>query len=268
MEILSFEIPEKLIYFLIIIAVSYIMILLDNYFINRLIKKNNNKSKHIKRSQDTVLILIKNVIKTFIYIVAGISILKLIGVDTTALVTSVGAVSVVAGLAFQDILKDYLVGITIVLESQFAIGEIVEINGFKGEVIYLGLKTTKIKALTGEVKIISNRNITDIINYSLNRNLIAIEVSVSYEDDNDKVEKVLSDLANKLPKLVPEITKTVTLDGISKLDDSAVVYRLSTYARDRDRNTIIRKVNKEIKKTLDQNEIKIPYNQIEVHNEK
>lgn len=268
MEIMSFKIPEKLVYILIILAISYVLILLDNFFINRLIKKNNTKTKHIKRSQNTVLMLIKNVIKTFIYITSGISILKLFGVDTTALVTGVGAISVVAGLAFQDVLKDYLVGISIILESQFALGEIVEINGFKGEVIFLGLKTTKIKALSGEVKIIANRYITDIINYSLNRTLVTFDVSVSYEDNNDKVEKVLKDFAKKLPELIPEITQEVSFDGISELDDSAVIYRLSTFARDRDRFKIKRDVNREIKKVLDKNKIKIPYNQIEVHNEK
>ena len=268
MEFMSINISEKLVYILITIAVSYSLIITDEFVINRLIKKNNSKSKHLRRSQNTVLILVKKVIKSFIIIISIINILKIFGVDTTALVTSVGAVSIVAGLAFQDILKDYLVGITILLESQFAIGEIVEINGFKGEVVFLGLKTTKIKALSGEVKIIANRNISDIINYSLNQNLITINVPVSYEDNNEKVEKVLTKLASDLPDLVPEITEVVKLDGIDSLDDSAVIYRLSTLARDRDRFTIKRKVNKEIKKVLDKNKIKIPYNQIEVHNAK
>ena len=66
------------------------------------------------------------------------------GVNTSALVAGVGAASVIIGLAFQDLLKDLLVGAAIILESQFAIGEIVEINGFKGEVIAYHEKTGKI----------------------------------------------------------------------------------------------------------------------------
>ena len=87
-----------------------------------------------------------------IAIVAILYILQVYGVNTSALVAGVGAFSLVIGLAFQDVLKDLLVGATIILESQFAIGEIVEINGFKGEVISLTLKTTRLKSYKGEVK--------------------------------------------------------------------------------------------------------------------
>lgn len=268
MKIFSLEIPEKVIYPIIAIIVAYILITIEKYIINKLIKKNNIKSKHIRRSQNTVLVLIQNIIKYIIIILTILEILKIFGYDTTLLVTSVGAVSVVAGLAFQDILKDYLVGISIILESQYALGEIVEINGFKGEVIFLGLKTTKIKALTGEVKIIANRHVTDIINYSLNKTLLKIDISVSYEDDNEKVEKVLTKFAKDLPSKVSEINEVVTFDGLNEFSDSAVIYRISTFVRDRDRFIIERKVNKELKKVLDKNNIKIPYPQIEVHNAK
>ena len=160
-----------------------------------------------------------------------------------------------------------MVGFSIIAESQFALGEIVKINDFKGEVIYLGLKTTKIKAPTGEVRIISNRNISEITNYSLGKTLATIDISVAYEEDNKKVEKVLSDLALELPNLVPEINDKVSLDGINELADSSVIYRMSTQVRERDMFLVKRKVNKEIKRVLDENNIKIPYPQIEVHNE-
>ena len=267
LKLFDIFIPEKIIYPIITIIVSYILILIDKIVINKIIKNNKTKTKHIQRSQNTILELLKNLIKYIIITVAVLSILKLYGIDTTAIVTSIGALSVVVGLAFQDVLKDYLVGFSIIAESQFALGEIVKINDFKGEVIYLGLKTTKIKAPTGEVRIISNRNISEITNYSLGKTLATIDISVAYEEDNKKVEKVLSDLALELPNLVPEINDKVSLDGINELADSSVIYRMSTQVRERDMFLVKRKVNKEIKRVLDENNIKIPYPQIEVHNE-
>lgn len=265
MNIFGIKIPEKIIYPLISIVIAYILILFVNHIIYKAIEKNKTKEKHIQRSQNTVLLLIKNIIKYSIIFMTCIQILKIYGVDTTALITGVGAISIIAGLALQDILKDYLVGMSIVLESQFAIGELVEINGFKGEVIYLSLKTTKIKSLTGEIKIIPNRNIQEVINYSLNKSLMIFEISISYEDKIEKVEKVLKELAKKLPTLVEEINEEVVYDGISSLSDSSVIYRLSTMAKEKDRATIKRKVNKELKIILDKNNIKIPYPQLEVH---
>lgn len=268
MTIFDVHIPEKVIYPIISILVAYILILVESIIINNIINNNKTKSKHLRRSQNTVLELIKKIIKVVIIMVTLISILKIFGVDTTALVTSIGAISVVIGLAFQDILKDYLVGITIILESQFALGEIVEIDGFKGEVVSLGLKTTRIKALTGEVKIISNRNISQVINYSLDKSLAIIKVSVSYEDDINKVEEVLTKLSKKLEKNIDEITDKIQIDGIDELADSSIVFRLSTRARNRDIPIIKRKVYKEVKLAFDENNIKIPYPQVEVHHDK
>lgn len=269
MIIFGVKISNKIVYTLLSIIICYILIVIDNVVFNKIIKKNNtNGSKHVKRSQNTILTLLKNIIKYVILIVTITTVLKIYGIDTTALITGIGALSVVVGLALQDVLKDYLVGLTIIAESQFAIGELVEINGFKGEVISLGLKTTRLKALSGEIKIISNRNISEVINYSLNKTLLTINVNVSYEDDNEKVEEILENFVKELPNLVPEIDDEVVLDGLDSLSDSSVVYRISTYVRDREKFIIKRKINKYLKKTLDDNKIKIPYPQVEVHNEK
>ena len=69
----------------------------------------------------------------------------------------------------QDLLKDFIVGVSILLEGQFSIGEWVSINGFKGEVLPSNLRTTKLKAYTGEIKYIANRNVEiDFISLILN----------------------------------------------------------------------------------------------------
>ena len=108
-------------------------------------------------------------------------ILNLYGINTTSIIASLGVASLVIGLAFQDIIKDFLAGIFIIFDNEYAVGDTVEINGFKGEVISLGLKTTKIKAYTGEVKALSNSSFTEVINYSLNHSNILMYIPISYE---------------------------------------------------------------------------------------
>ena len=61
----------------------------------------------------------------------------------------------IVGLALQDFAKDIIAGITIIVENQYAVGDTVTINGFKGEVIAVGLKTTKIKNYDGEILILA-----------------------------------------------------------------------------------------------------------------
>lgn len=268
MNILGIEISEKIYLPILIIVCAIILDVIINTLLNSRIKIKTNLTKHEQRSRETVLVLLKNIIKTIIIVIAILSILQVFGVNTSALVAGVGAASVIIGLAFQDLLKDLLVGAAIILESQFAIGEIVEINGFKGEVIGLSLKSTRLKSYKGEIRIISNRTISEVTNYSLGSILVKVIVSVSYEDDVEKVEKVLKNLFSELNSSIKELKEDIVINGIESLSSSSVDFLITTKASAKDEYIVKRKLTKEIKLALDKNNIKIPYPQIEVHYEK
>lgn len=268
MNIFGVQISEKIMLPLITIIIVLLFNIFLNKVINSKIKLNSKLSKHEQRSRKTVIILIRNCIKTISIIVAILVILQDFGVNTSALVASVGAVSLVIGLAFQDLLKDFLVGTAIILESQYAIGEIVEINGFKGEVVGLSLKSTRLKSIKGEVCIISNRTINKVINYSLSDSLVSIDVGVSYDSDIKKVEDVLNELCKSLKEKIPQIKSDVVLDGIDALGDSSVIYRLSVRCSEKNVGIVKRKMLKEVKLILDKNKIDIPFPQLEVKYEK
>lgn len=264
MEIFGKKIPSEVIQSVIIIFVAFII-----YFIIKAIIKKivNIKSDKKRGRRKTVLVLFKNISKYVIILITIISLLAIWHVNTTALITSIGALGVVIGLVFQDLLKDILVGISIIMEDTFSLGDYVEINGFKGEVINFNFKSTRLKSLTNEVRIISNRNITEVTNYSLNKIMLLINVNAPYEEEYDKVEKVLTEVVNNLKKdeLFDEI---VLAPGIEELASSSVVYRISAILGIKDKFTAKRKILKEIKVTFDKNKISIPYTQIEVHNAK
>lgn len=187
------------------------------------------------------------------------------GVDVTSVLTGLGIVGVVLGLALQDLAKDIIAGFSIIFENQYAIGDTISINGFKGEVIFLGLKTTKIKNYEGQVKIVANRNATEVINYSMENSLAIVDIDVSYEEDNEKVEKVLTELATELTKTLPKLKGKVELLGIQELASSSVKYRMIAPTVSMEHFEIERKIRKEVKERLDKENIKIPYPQLEVH---
>lgn len=268
MNIFGLEIAEKVYLPIFIILIALILNTTLQIIINSKLKINQKLSKHEQRSRKTVLILVQNIIKVIIVIISILSILQVFGVNTSALVAGVGAASLVIGLAFQDMLKDFLVGSAIIMESQYAIGELVEINGFKGEVTSLSLKSTRLKSLTGETCIISNRMINTVINYSLGDYLAIADICVSYDSDINKVEKILTELCSNLKSLIPEIKGNVNLDGINELADSSVVFRISAKTSAKNINVVKRKILREAKLILDKNKISIPFPQLEVHYEK
>ena len=157
---------------------------------------------HSNKKALTLLTILTNVAKYIILAIALLMILSTWGVDTKALVASLGVAGAVAGLAMQDMIKDFIGGADILTEDQFKVGDNIEVNGFRGNVIYLGMKITKIRAYTGEVKIIANRNINEVINYSLMSSICVVDIGLSYDNKIDQAETVLQTAIDNASKRV------------------------------------------------------------------
>ena len=267
------EVLEKVLIPQIYLPIIYICIaIILNSVLKRvidkvIIKKQNtfNKNSYNYKKTETFKVLIKNIIKYIIIIFLILSILTVYGVDVTSVLAGLGIVGVVLGLALQDLAKDIIAGFSIILENQYAIGDTISIGDFKGEVIFLGLKTTKIKNYEGQVKIIANRNAVEVVNYSMEDSLAVVDIDVSYEENNDKVEKVLSNLAEELSDNLPKLKGKVEVLGIQELSSSSVKYRIVAPTVSMEHFGVARKIRKAVKERLDKENIKIPYPQIEVH---
>lgn len=268
MKLFGIKIVKEVYMPIIIILSAIILNKIAKIIINKIFNPKRKYSKLDKKKVNTISSILKSISKYIIWILAILYILSIFGVNTAAIITGLGVVSLVVGLAFQDILKDILVGISILFENQFSVGDYVKVGDFSGTVISIGLKTTRIQALTKEIKIISNRNISEVINYSSDNMLAVVDLSVSYESDIDKVEKIINVKAATLKDKIPDLSGDIRLLGVQKLDDSSVVFRVVAECLPAKHFDVERILNKEFKKALDKNGIKIPYPQLEVHNEK
>ena len=268
MKLFNVDIKTEVINSLVMLIVFIIILFIIKAFINKIIEKSNKKSKHEQRRKAMLLKMFYKIIKYLMIVLLVLCIMSIFHINTTALVTSVGAIGLVVGLAFQDLLKDFLVGIAIVFEDQFSVGDFVLINGHKGDVVNFTLKSTRIKSLTGETTIISNREITEVTNYSLNKTILFLEIPVSYEDNNDTVEKILNDICDSLKEEIDEIDNIKLCEGIDELSSSSINYKLQLVTSIRNIHYTKRITYRRIKEVFDKNNIKIPYQQIEVHDGK
>lgn len=216
----------------------------------------------------TIMLLFTNVAKFFIIAIALITILEIYGFDTKSLLASLGVFTAVAALALQDLLKDFVAGISLMLEGQFQIGDNITVGGYRGEVISLTLKSTRIKAYTGEIKIIANREITQVINHTLDSSLAIVDINVSYDSDIEKVEKVLNNLCERLTNELDYLKGPVELLGVNSLGDHGMTMRMTVETEVMKHYGIQRKILREIKIEFDKNKITIPFPQVVVHNAK
>ena len=271
MELLEkFLVPE--IYLPIIyVCVAVLINAIIKRIISKIISKKqatiDRKSYNFKKLE-TFKSLVTNIIKYIIVIFLVLAILTVYKIDVSSVLAGLGIAGLVVGLALQDLAKDLIAGFSIIVENQYAVGDIISIGDFKGEVISLGLKTTKIKSYQGDIKILANRNATEVINYSMSNSLAIVDIDVAYEENNDHVEEVLNSLVIELSKTLPNLKGKVELLGIQELSASSVKYRITASTKAMEHLDIERRIRKAVKQRFDQENIKIPYTQIEVHNGK
>ena len=228
--------------------------------INRILEKDKTRNKIDKKGR-TVVKLFTNIIKYVIITIVGVLILQIYGVNVNSLVAGLGLVSVVAGLAIQDPLKDIVTGVNIITDDYFSLGDVVRIDDIEGKVVYLGVRTTKIKdTANGNILVLANRNINKVIKVS---DEIYMEIPLSYEDDTDKVVKII----NKALESIRKHENVIEADyiGIDKFADSSINYKLKILCKPENKFAVRRFVNGAIKKELDKNGISIPYPQITIH---
>lgn len=258
-----FIFQEKVIGPVLVLAIGFIVIRIITSLTKKMI--NHSKQEFETKRRNTVVELINNIIKYFIYILMVIFILNIYGVDTTSIIASLGVAGVILGFALQSTVEDFVCGISIILDNYFVIGDIVTYNGFTGEVIEMGLKSTKIKKVNGEVYVIANRNINSVINLSQQSAGLIIKVATAYEASVEHVEKVLKEVVENAKKL-PHIYKASKYLGIEEMSDSSVNYSIFISCKQDQQWQVRRDILKLIKLAYEKENIKIPYPQIEVHN--
>lgn len=268
MKIFGIVIAKEVSGTIIILIVSFALEKILKIIVKKAFDPDKKHSKFDSRKLNTIRSLLCSLIRYIIWILALISLLGLYGVNTAALITSLGVISLVIGLAFQDILKDILAGSSILFENWYAVGDLVKIDEFMGTVISVGLKSTRLQAYSGEIRIISNRNISTVINYSLDKTLAVVDIPVSYETKLEKAEKILQLTSATLKEKIPMLVEEPEVWGVQELADSSVIFRIVGKCKPGMHFGVERQMKKEFKNALDKNGIKIPYIQIEVHNEK
>lgn len=258
-------------------VIAPIIYIILGFIIYKIIKRiidnmTKNSKKNLKNHQyqrvNTIKMLLLNIIKYVICILVILAILAVYGVNVSSLIAGLGITTAILGLALQDLAKDFIAGISIITEAQYEVGDTIEVDGFMGEVIFIGLKTTRIRNYKGATKIIANHNMDKIINYSLHNSLAVVDVSVGYEHTPEEVEEVLNNLANNLKGQIKEAKNDIQILGITDLDDSGVIYRVTVEVDSMKQYIVERYLRKEIQKAFDKAKIKIPFPQVEVHNGK
>ena len=148
-------------------------------------------NRAFKRSQReiTIVRLVSNMIKCVVTVIMVIAVLAVWGIDTTALITGAGVITLVVGLGMQSLIGDVVAGLFIVFENEFNVGDIITVGDFRGTVVSIGIRTTKLEAV-GNIKIINNSDIRGVLNQTVNPSTAKSLIDIEYGDSLERVEEI------------------------------------------------------------------------------
>ncbi len=224
----------------------------------KLITRKNSRS-------ETIGILFTSIAKFACLVIALILVLSAWNVPTPTLLAGAGIVGLAVSFGAQGLLEDVFAGLSIIFEKQFVVGNFVEVEDFRGEVIEIGPRNTRIKNILGNILIIANSDIRRIVNLSEDLSFAISEISIEYSADLDKVEKIIKSNLPNIKEKIPEIIEGPIYDGVEQLGNSSVVVRVVAHCEEKDRINVRRVLNKELKRVLDENGINIPFPQLVIH---
>ncbi len=261
--------PDKLLVSGVYLLVGILFYILFRVTVRKVLGYSKSKlSEKQQHHLSTIEALIISLSKYVILLAVALASLATFGVNVSSLLAGLGIATAVLGLAFQDMAKDIIAGVSIVAQGLFEVGDVIEIDGFTGRVISLGLKTTKIQNWKGPVKIITNRTISEVINYTRTHSIAIVDVLASYDHPPEKVIEALESIKGRLEGKLENTTDEIKVWGVMDLGESGVKYRISVKTEPYKHFEIQRIFRKEIKTEFAKRKIKIPYKQIVVHTEK
>jgi small-conductance mechanosensitive channel len=135
---------------------------------------------------------------TVIGVITGLQFLDAVGINLGPLLASAGIAGVAIGLAAQNIVKDVLNGILILVEDQFNVGDTVRIAGLAGTVEAMTLRKTTVRDADGTLYVVPNSQITTVANLSVGYSVATVNVSVDFSANPDQVQKLLTAIATDI----------------------------------------------------------------------
>jgi len=192
--------------------------------------------------------------------------LSILGVNVSAIVASVGVLALIVGFGAESLIADVITGVFMLFENQCNVGDIVEVGGFRGTVQKVGIRTTCIVDGGGNVKIINNSEMKNILNRSDKASYAVCDIGVPYETDLEALEGQLSKLLEAIPAKYPDlIPEAPCYLGVQSLDSSSVVLRFTAAVSEENIYAAQRKLNRELLLGLRRLGVECPFPQLDVH---
>ncbi|MBQ8172247.1 MAG: mechanosensitive ion channel [Oscillospiraceae bacterium] len=226
-----------------------------------LISKGLDKTK----TDLTVTKFVKQCVKIVLYVLLLIIVLSILGIPTTSVITVIGTAGVAIGLALQDSLSNVAGGFILMMTKPFKIGDYIIINGVEGTVAQISILHTRLDSASNQAIFLPNAqavNATVINNTANDIRRVDMKFSISYDDDYEKARDIILSILSENIKVLNDPAPTVRM---LEHGASAVVIATRPWCKTADYWDVYFETTEAIRSAFIENNISIPFDQLDVH---
>ena len=209
--------------------------------------------------------LVESVVRVLVWGFAILTALGTVGVNLAPLIAGAGVLGVAIGFGAQDIVKDFLSGVIMLVEDQYGVGDVIDAGAASGVVEEVSLRTTRLRDVNGVVWHIPNGSIGRVGNMTQEWSRMLIDVDVAYETDVDRaialLEEVLERFQTREDVQERLLGDPMEIWGVTELGDSSVTIRVVAKTVPGQQWALGRVFRQVVKRELDAAGIEIPYPQ-------
>ena len=245
-----------------------ILIYIVGVFVNRIILKVFAKGVEKSRMDQTVRKFLESVIRIISTALILIIALTIVGIPMTSIITVLGTAGVAVGLALKDSLSNVAGGVILLINRTIKVGDYVEVGSQAGTVEEISILFTKLATPDNKDIFIPNGVVVTsaVTNYSSEetRRVDAV-FGISYDNDHRKAISAIEEVIEAHPLILKDPEPFVRL---AELNSNSLDIKVRVWVKNADYWTVYFDIIEQVKETFDKENIKIPYNQLDVHIDK
>jgi small conductance mechanosensitive channel len=247
-----------------ILLVGWIGYRLLTVLIRRVLRRLQDSSASAVRVQRarTLGPLLTSISRYLVGFIVAVVILQQIGIDVRTLIVSAGVAGLAIGLGAQSLIRDVVSGFFLFFENLIAVGDVVEVGPHTGVVEAVGLRVTKIRKFSGELRIVPNGELAAFGLHTAGWARLIVEVSVAYEEDAGRALRVLGEVGRALADAYPaKMLELPTAEGILRFGQGSLaesVLRLHARVVASEKFPLELEARRRVKEAFAANGIRVP----------
>lgn len=246
-------------------VIGAVVVLIVGLWIIRVLVNATGKLMVKQGVEPSIVPFVKGILGAVLRVGLIISVIQMIGIETTSFIAVLGAAGLAIGMALSGTLQNFAGGVMLLLFKPYKVGDFIEAQGHTGTVHSIQIFNTVLKTPDNKTVILPNSPISTgpIVNFSTEpQRRVDMSFGIGYDDNIDEAKQTLQELINKDDRILKEPAPLIV---VAELADSSVNITVRVWTASGDYWGVFFDMHERVKKMFDAKQISIPFPQLRVH---